>query len=94
MDTRMGREGNLPRPTSHDHKPRYTTYTVTIIYTNSTYLELGGHEVVDDGVDGGVEVAHAVGDDSGIHEDLTDALLSRRVLLHVLVHEELREREK
>ena len=57
------------------------------------YLELRGHEVVDDGVDGRVEVAHAVGDDAGVHQDLADALVAGAVPLHVRVHEELQSEE-
>ena len=35
-----------------------------------------------------------MGEDAGVHEDLTDALLGGSVLLHVLVHEELKRNDE
>jgi len=61
--------------------------------TASTYLELRAHEVVDDGVDGAVEVAHAVSDDAGVHQELAKALVAGRVGRQGPIHHELRREE-
>ncbi len=47
---------------------------------NISYFELSRHEVVDDGVDGGVEVAHAVRDDAPVDQEDHHLLVGRRSL--------------
>jgi len=48
--------------------------------TSISYFELSRHEVVDDGVDGGVEVAHAVRDDAPVDQEDHHPLVRRRTL--------------
>ena len=52
------------------------------------------HEVVDDGVDGRVEVAHAVRDDAAVHQEDHHPLVSRRSLGQGMIHNELKPEHK
>ena len=53
-------------------------------------LELSRHEVIDDRVNGRVDVAHAVGDDAGVHQHVVQLVVGLAVLVHRLIHDILR----
>ena len=56
------------------------------------YFELSWHEVVDDGVDGRVEVAHAVRDDAPVHQEHHHPLVGQGALLQGVVHDVLKNK--
>ena len=62
------------------------------IWQTPAYFELSWHEVVDDGVDGRVEVAHAVRDDAPVHQEHHHPLVGQGALLQGVVHDVLKNK--